>query len=200
MIYFTQYWLCVSYILSSSVNMNKQAVRNIFLLLIILFIGSSAIAQYNPLWIRHCRAIPKAKADYTELVPIIEDKIAKSYDPELKFLLGICQFGSGAVDVAMDSFDEVMNDPNAKADVSNDAENFKDYLKNRGFTDQIEVAVGYINIRKGADEDAPLKGRIYKGDRFTILAEEGSWLYVINIQNQGWVLATKNNAELMKKL
>jgi len=180
--------------------MNKQALRNTFLLLIILFIGSSAIAQYNPLWIRHCRAIPKSKADYTELVPIIEDKIAKRSDPELKFLLGICQFGSGAVDIAIDSFDEVMNDPTAKADVNNDAENFKEYLKNGGFTDQIEVAAPYLNIRKGADDDAPLKGRIYKGDRFTILLEKGSWMYVINIQNQGWVLATKNNIELMKKL
>lgn len=180
--------------------MNRPSVRNTFLTLMILFIGSSAIAQYNPLWIRHCRAIPKAKADYTELVPLIEDKIAKNPDAELSFLLGICQFGSGSVDDAIDSFDEVMNDPSAKADVSNDAENFKKYLKNGGFTDQIQVATAYTNIRKGPDENAPLKGRIYQGDGFTILKEDGVWAYIINIQNQGWVLTTKNSSEIMKRL
>ncbi len=190
----------MSYILSSTRIMNNQFVRNTFLLVFSLFIGSSAMAQYNPLWIRHCRAIPKAKADYTELVPIIVDKIAKSSDAELKFLLGICQFGAGSVNEAIDSFDEVMNDPSAKADVSNDAENFKKYLRNGGFTNQIEVAIDYTNIRKGPDENAPLKGRIYNGDGFTILKEEGNWAYVINIQNQGWVLTTKNTTEIMKKI
>ncbi len=175
-------------------------MRNTFLLFGLLFLGFSVMAQYNPLWIRHCRAIPKAKADYTELVPIIEDKIAKSPDAELKFLLGICQFGAGSVDAAIDSFDEVMNDPTAKADVSNDAENFKKYLRNGGFTNQIEVAIAYTNIRKAPNEDAPLKGRIYQGDGFTILKEEGNWAYIINIQNQGWVLTAKNNSEIMKKL
>ena len=158
------------------------------------------MAQYNPLWIRHCRAIPKAKADYAELVPIIEDKISKSSDAELKFLLGICQFGSGSVDDAIDSFDKVMNDPSAKADITNDAENFKKYLRNGGFTDQIEVAIAYTNIRKGPDQDAPLKGRIYKGDGFTVLKEQGEWAYVINIQNQGWVQTVKDGNEIMKNL
>ena len=73
-------------------------------------------------------------------------------------------------------------------------------LKNGGFTDQIEVVVAYTNIRKGADDNAPLKGRIYKGDRFTILKEDGLWAYVINIENQGWVLTAKDSGEVMKKL
>ena len=175
-------------------------MRTLVLLFLVALTTTSSLAQYNPLWIRHCRAIPKNKADYTELVPIVEDKVARSSDAELKFLLGICQFGSGSVDAAIDSFDDVMNDPSAKADVRNDAENFREYLKNGGFTDQIEVAAAYTNIRKGPDEDAPLKGRIYKGDRFTILNENGSWAYIINIQNQGWVLTTKNSTEIMKKL
>lgn len=165
-----------------------------------MFLGTTAMAQYNPLWIRHCRAIPKSKADYQELIPVLEDKIAKKSDPELYFLLGVCYAGNGEADEALDFFEEVLNDATAKADITNDSENFREFLDNGGFENQVEVMISYTNIRKGPDNEAPLKGRVYKGNRFTVLDKDGDWLYIINIENQGWVLSVKEGTELLKTI
>lgn len=176
-------------------------MRTILILTFSLFLFVSATAQYNPLWIRHCRAIPKSSEDYSKLAELLDGKIKRqSADAEMDFLLGICLLGSNQNDKAADIFNQITNNSSAKASIKADALNYQQYLRKISSGQKMEIVVNYTNTMKAPDEKAPLRGRVYQGDQFVVTKEEGNWAYIINKENQGWILKSKDGSEIAKAI
>ncbi|MDA0197124.1 MAG: SH3 domain-containing protein [Bacteroidetes bacterium] len=174
---------------------------NIILIAVILG-GFTSEAQYNPLWIKHCRDIPSKAEDYGRLADVLNGKNqGQAADSEMDLLVGICYMGSGNPDLAHQMFDKIMssaNSPGSRANVTNDAINFEKFLKNQNAVSKAEIVSEHLNLRRGPDKDAPLRGRAFHGETYSVLEQKGDWAYVINIKGQGWVLTVEDNSPNIK--
>ncbi|MEQ9423106.1 MAG: SH3 domain-containing protein [Cyclobacteriaceae bacterium] len=155
--------------------------------LVIMFFAGSSMAQYNPLWIKHCRNIPTTPESYKGFATTLESKVAMSPDDdELNFLLAVSYLGIDEKDRAKKIFDELAGAAGTKASIKVEAENYKKFMETNN-PGQVKIAIKYLNLKKAPDDDAPLKGRVYQDAEFSVIEEQGDWLYIVNVGNQGWV-------------